>query len=95
MPTFAVILNEPSAEVERRIRDAYPDPAHMRLSPTAWLVAGDMPVRELAERVGLVGHGESGSAVGIALRLDGAYSGKTYDSIWEWFEQAERIPQPA
>ena len=95
MPTFAVILNESNAEVERRIRDAYPDPAHMRLSPTAWLVAGDMPVRELAERVGLVGHGESGSAVGIALRLDGAYSGKTYDSIWEWFEQAERIPQPA
>ena len=95
MSTFAVILNEPNERVAARIRDAYPAPDHVRISPTAFLVSGEMPVRELAERAGLVGDGEIEGAVGIALRLNGAYSGKTYDSIWEWFELAERVRQPA
>ena len=91
MSTFAVILNEPSAEVERRIRDAYPPPNHYAFSATVYLVAGDLLVDDIIETVGI---GEDSGAAGFVVRLNHGYGGWTNRGIWDWFARAEELKRP-
>ena len=89
MSTFAVILNEPNDEVVARLKEAYPEPDHLELNRTVYLLAGDLLIENVIERLGFKGENAIDDAVGIVLRLNGTYSGRNYRSVWDWLARAE------
>ena len=89
MSTFAVILNEPNDEVVARLKEAYPEPDHLELNRTVYLLAGDLLIENVIERLGFKGEHAIDDAVGIVLRLNGTYSGRNYRSVWDWLARAE------
>ena len=91
MSLFAVVLNEPNEKIAERIRDAYPDPDHIKVNETVYLVTGDMLIDTLLEKSGLMGESAVADAAGFALRLNGTYGGRTYRNIWDWFERATEV----
>ena len=52
MSLFAVVLNEPNEKIAERIRDAYPEPDHIKVNETVYLVTGDMLIDTLLEKSG-------------------------------------------
>lgn len=53
MATFAVFLNDPNERVAARLRETFPEPNHLSLSPTVYLVSGDLLVDALTAALGL------------------------------------------
>lgn len=89
MSTFAVILNEPNDEVVARLKEAYPEPDHIELGPTVYLVAGDLLIEDMTARLGFKGEDAIDGAVGVVFRLNGSYAGRNYRSLWDWLTRAE------
>lgn len=87
MATFAIILNEPNAEVEQRIRDAYGD--CLKVSDTSWLVTGDLSVTEITDVVGFAGETPVANAAGFVLSLNGDYAGRVNKDAWAWLDRVE------
>lgn len=87
MSTFAIILNEPNAEVEQRIRDAYGD--CLKVNDAAWLVTGDLSVAEITDVVGFTGEATVANAAGFVLSLNGSYAGRVNKDTWAWLDRAE------
>ena len=87
MATFAIILNEPNAEVEQRIRDAYGD--CLKVNDTAWLVVGDLSIAEITDVVGFAGEATVANAAGFVLSLNGSYSGRVNKDAWAWLDRVE------
>lgn len=98
MSTFAVILEQKSDRVKSRIEAAYPGNGHAALSDTAYLVTSDATVSDVAKAIGIANPDFTEEVIGIVLKLNGAYSGRYYTEIWDWFKNAERLEltgQPA
>lgn len=91
MSMFAVILNEPNETVVSRIEETYPEPNHLQISPTAFLVSGDLLVEDVTSRLGFSGDAAVEGAVGVVLRLNGTYGGRTYRTVWDWLARAEGV----
>ena len=88
MPMFAVVLNEPNDAVAERIRAAWPEPEHIAVGETVYLVAGDMPIDTVLEKAGLIGASPVEGATGFALQMSGTYGGRAHKTIWDWFDRA-------
>ncbi len=86
MATFAIILNEPNAEVEQRIRDACEE--SLKLNDAAWLVVGDLSVDDLVDAIGFRGEDAVANATGFVLSLNGSYAGRVHKDTWDWFDRA-------
>ena len=86
MSTFAIILNEPNAEVEQRIRDAYGD--CLKVNDASWLVVGDLSVDEIIDVIGFRGEATVANAAGFVLSLNGSYAGRVNKDTWDWFDRA-------
>ena len=82
MRLFAVILNSPNEDVEARLREVYPNLYEM--GSGAYLVSGDELTENVAIKAGLKGDDRIENARGAVFRLNGAYSGYTATSLWEW-----------
>ena len=87
MATFVIILNEPNAEVEQRIRDAYGD--CLKVNGAAWLVVGDLSVDEITDVIGFTGEAPVANAGGFVFRLNGIYAGRVNKDAWAWLDRAE------
>lgn len=89
MAVFAVILNEheEASTLQERIEKAYPEPDHIAISSSAWLLSGDLLVNEIAEKLGMHADAES-PLLGTILRLNGTYSGLQYSSVWDWLARS-------
>ncbi len=87
MPVFAVVLNEPNAEVERRLNDSYP--GHFRFSDTFYLVQTDDIADSIANGVGIKGDNRIEPARGVVFKLNRSYAGFTTRALWDWLSQAE------
>lgn len=94
MPTFAVILEQKNDQVKARIESAYPGKGHAELSKTAYLVTSDATVSDVAKAIGISDPDFTEEVIGIVLKLNGAYSGRYYTEIWDWFKNADRL-EPA
>ena len=87
MPVFAVILNEPSAEVEQRLGQAYP--GHFRFTDTVFLVETDGIAESVATGAGIKGNDRIEAARGVVFKLNKSYAGFTVRSLWDWLARAE------
>lgn len=88
MSAFAVILNKPDAQVVARLKEVYPYPDHLELSPDAYLVSGNLPIEDVAAKLGFKGEDAIEDAVGVVLSLSGTYGGRTFRSVWDWLARA-------
>lgn len=86
MSTFAIILNQPNAEVEQRIRDACAD--YLKLNDASWMVVGDLSVDEIVDAIGFRGEATVANAAGFVLSLNGSYAGRVNKDTWDWFDRA-------
>ena len=86
MSIFVVALRQENAEVEKRIVDHY---RSYKMSPTCILVASEDLSEEVATRIGIKGQARIETALGAVFRLNGAYSGFTKKSLWEWINKVE------
>lgn len=86
MSTFAIILNEPNAEVEQRIRDACKE--YLKVNDASWLVVGDLSVEEIIDVIGFRGETTVANAAGFVLSLTGSYAGRVNKDTWDWFDRA-------
>ena len=90
---FVVTLNEQNAEVINRLEVKYPHPHAYKISDTCYLVATfDLP-SEVATNIGLKGDDRIEDSMGAVFKLNGAYSGYSYRTLWDWISQAEEISQ--
>ena len=87
MSVFAVVLNEPNAEIEQRLRERYPNA--FSLTDTFHLVQDQTITENITVNIGLKGDDRVEPARGVVFRLNGSYSGYTTRALWEWLEQAE------
>ena len=87
MRTFAIVLNEANLDIVERIERKYPD--HYRITDTSFLVADDTIAEKVATTVGIKGDDRIENARGVVFKLNGAYSGYSSRSLWEWLTAAE------
>ncbi len=85
---FAVVLYEPSAEVEARLSEAYAE--HHKYTDTFYLVCTEPSAvtSDIAETVGLKGDNRVEDSSGVVFKMNSAFSGYTQRSLWEWLESA-------
>lgn len=87
MRIFAIALNEANPDVVERIEGKYPD--HYRITDTSFLVADDAIAEKVAMAVGIKGDDRIENARGVVFKLNGAYSGHSSRSLWDWLAFAE------
>ena len=87
MTVFAVVLNEPNAEVERRLDSSYP--GFFRFSDTFYLAQTDDIADSVAARIGIKGDERIEAARGVVFKLNRSYAGFTTRSLWDWLSRAE------
>ena len=87
MRTFAIALNETNPDIVERIEGKYPD--HYRITDTLFLITDDTIAEKVATTVGLKGDDRIESARGVVFKLNGAYSGYSARSLWDWLTTAE------
>ena len=83
MTQHAIILDQENSEIAKRIEEGYP--GSYRINSTCFLVRTDDLTAKVAANVGIKGDKQIQDAVGVVLKLNGAYSGFASSSIWEWF----------
>ena len=82
---FAVMLKHPpNPSVVDRIKQHYHD--HYSISPTCFIVESSHDVSVVSNAVGLSGDSIVEDAVGIAMKLNGTYSGNMTSDFWEWMD---------
>ena len=74
------------SSVIERIERTYPEPVHLKLASNVYLLTGDFLIDHLMDALGF--KGEAADAVGLVMRLNGTYSGRTYQSVWDWMARA-------
>ena len=84
---FAVILISPNEEIRDRIASY----RHYPISDTCYLVSSNEISEDIAIGIGLKGENRVSDALGIVFKLNGAYSGYSYKSVWEWIAQQEQV----
>ena len=82
MTIHVICLEKENAEATKRIGESYP--ASHSISSTSFLVRTDDVSDKVAANVGIKGDNRSEEAVGVVLKLNGAYAGFASSSIWEW-----------
>ena len=87
MPVFAIVLKEPNQQVLDRVDAEYPD--SFNLSPTFSVVRSSDLTESVAVKVGIKGENKAQDVNGAVFLLQGAYSGYTTRSLWEWLERHE------
>lgn len=89
MPVFAIVLREPNPQVLERIEAEYPDNFH--LSPTFSVVSSSDLTENVAKKAGIKGENQAEDVSGAVFMLQGAYSGYTTRSLWEWLGRHEDV----
>ena len=87
MPIHMVLLTKPSAEVVARIQERYP--GNHQVAQACYLVQTKELTQDVAINAGIKGPDRIEGASGVVFKLNGAYSGYTARSLWEWLGQAE------
>ena len=87
MSVFAVVLREPNQQVLDRLDAEYPD--NFQLSRTFAVVSSDELSQSVATKVGIKGENRAPGVSGAVFILQGAYSGYTDRSLWEWLGKHE------
>ena len=87
MSVFAMVLREPNQQVLDRLDAEYPD--NFQLSPTFAVVSSDELTQSVATKVGIKGENQVQGVSGAVFILQGAYSGYTDRSLWEWLRKHE------
>lgn len=83
MAIFAVLADNPNAELGKRIESLYPTDFY-KLTESQWLVMADTIPRTLSEQLD-VRAGKFGRV--IVLRTEGRAAGFHASSVWEWIRQ--------
>lgn len=91
MPVFAVCLEKPNAEVERRIVEHFPELRSYKLTDNLFLVKGDLFSEDVAELVGITGSRVEGAAGSVFKMSPSAYAGYYRNTLWEWLAEAEGV----
>ena len=85
MALHAIILRDESNEVVERIEKHYPE--NYAINATCFFVrTGDISDK-VAVNVGIKGDDRVDDSSGAVFKLNGAYSGHTSRSLWEWLEE--------
>ena len=87
MPIHMVLLTKPCADVVARIREKYP--GNHQVTEACYLVQTTDLTQDVAIKAGIKGPDRIKGASGVVFKLNGAYSGFTARTLWEWLGQAE------
>ena len=89
MAVFATYLDGQTDEARDRIQNKYAG-AHLELiDERLFLIHADAIAETVARNVGLKGPDRIHDLTGVVFKLNSAYSGFTYRSIWDWLKEAE------
>ena len=83
MAVFAIVLNQPNAEVWEKVKEAWPASRHYIVSDTLALISGDADETLTADVTKTVGLGVLPESFGIVMQL-GYYHGFNASDLWEW-----------
>lgn len=84
MRVFAVhFSSETPNEQAGRLRDAFPDLQHYRLSERFYLVRADTIAQQVADKIGLDGNDPDGPT-GVVFRLNASNAGFDEGAVWDW-----------
>lgn len=90
MAVFATFLDDETSAAEERIREHYPGTRHLQLTDHLYLINSDSVADAVAWKVGLKGDDQVPGLTGVVFKLNAAYAGFTYRSIWDWLKEAEQ-----
>lgn len=89
MAVFAAYLDGKTDEAAARIKERYSG-AHLELlDERLYLISADTIAETVARRIGLKGDNQVNGVTGVVFKLNAAYAGFTYRSIWDWLKEAE------
>lgn len=92
MSAFVVLLHddepESSAKLRGRIKEKFPESEHFEFSDHAYLVTGPRLVTDVLDQLGFDDDEKLFAAV---LRLNGSYSGRSWNKLWDWMRSTEKI----
>ena len=96
MQVFIVIVDDDVPEtaleqVREQIQEKYPDNRHYEMSSRVFFVTGKELTQAISEGIGIRGDNRFEGASGAVFRLNGAYSGFTDPSVWEWLKDAKEL----
>ena len=84
---FVVVLSETEPEkIKNRIKEAYND-YYFQLSQDCFLISSPGKAQDVSIEIGL--QDPSNDDKGIVFKLNGSYSGRHYNDVWNWLYQAE------
>ena len=91
MSAFVVILHddEPDANkvLRERIKEGFPGDQHYEFSDTVHLITGVRLIEQIASKLGFEDEDDD-EALGVVLRLNGSYQGRSYSKLWDWMRAA-------
>ncbi len=90
MAMFAAFIDGDKDAARLRISENYPGLEHLELSDQLYLIRSDSIADTVAQNVGLKGDDQIKGLTGVVFKLNSAYAGFTYRSIWDWLSEAER-----
>lgn len=90
MAVFATFLDDETAEARERIAEHYPGTQHLELTDQLFLISSDSIADSVARNIGLKGDDQIKGLTGVVFKLNAAYAGFTYRSIWDWLTEAEK-----
>jgi len=86
---FAVILTEGQKAAAARLREAYSEAQVYELDENVFIVSDDRFTGTVAKAAALTREQAESGIRGVVFKLNGAYTGYTRQSLWEWLENAE------
>lgn len=90
MAVFAAFLDGDTRAARARIDKYYPGIHQLELSDHLFLIRSDSIAETVAQNIGLKGDDRLPDARGVVFKLNAAYAGFTYRSVWDWLAEAER-----
>lgn len=88
MDVFIALFDEASKKAADLLEAHYPDHFQHPSFERIYFLASDDISEKIAVNIGI--KGENRVVSGMILKLEGAYSGYTDGSIWEWLEKFDR-----
>jgi len=83
MAVFLVVIDEPSEEIESRIRKHYPDCYAYHTDKHLFLIRSEKTTTGvICENLGI--ENDDTVVSGAVFRMNSAYAGYTKSDLWEW-----------
>lgn len=93
MKIYSVIVTEGLDTFHAVVEEKFAG-QHLKVTGTAWLLAGNGTTQEIAKRLGMRFEGQPGNNISAVITGVNGYYGWAANNIWEWIstKQSEEAP---